>query len=206
MAVTLGSPPLADFSRPIQMLMDCHRRIEHFLSVMRTLAERSSENDLDDELRRALESSLKYFREAAPRHTADEEESLFPRLRGSGNAEARQVMGALDHLEADHRKVEAALDHVQELGCLGLKTGRLDEADRSTLKRLLDDLSVAYTAHTRLEDENVFAMATRVLTQRDQCEIGAEMKQRRNPDPGQDAGVFPRKPGKLSSDVDEEKL
>lgn len=130
MAVTLGSPPLADFSRPIQLLIDCHRRIEHFLSVMCMLTERSSGNDLDEEFRRAC----------------------------------------------------------------------------STLDRLLDDLSVAYTAHIRLEDENVFAMGTRVLTQREQCEIGAEMKQRRNPDPGQDAGVFPRKPGKLSSDVDEEKL
>lgn len=206
MAVTLGSPPLADFSRPIQFLKDCHRRIEHFLSVMRTLTERSDGGDLDDECRRALEASLKYFREAAPRHTADEEESLFPRLRRSGSAEARQVMAALDRLEADHRTVEAALDRIRELGSIWLKVGHLDKADRSTLKRLLDELAIAYAAHIRLEDEDVFAIAARVLTQHDLCDIGAEMKRRRRTPSGQDSGALQRKPGKLASAVDEEKL
>ena len=36
---------------------------------------------MTEETRVALESALRYFREAAPKHTADEEESLFPRLR-----------------------------------------------------------------------------------------------------------------------------
>lgn len=206
MAVTLGSPPLADFSQPIQLLKDCHRRIEHFLSVMRTLAERWDGGDLDDECRRALEASLKYFREAAPRHTADEEESLFPRLRRSGSAEALQVMAALDRLEADHRTVEAVLDRVQELGHLWLKSGRLDKTDRSTLKRLLDKLVIAYAAHIRLEDEDVFAMAARLLTQRDLCDIGAEMKRRRSTHSGPDSDALRRKPGKLASAVDEKKL
>jgi hypothetical protein len=36
---------------------------------------------LTEETRAALETALRYFREAAPKHTADEEESRFPRLR-----------------------------------------------------------------------------------------------------------------------------
>ena len=36
-----------------------------------------SDEPLDDETRHALELALRYFREAAPKHTADEEESLF---------------------------------------------------------------------------------------------------------------------------------
>lgn len=35
MAVNLGEKPLATFSEPIEMLKDCHRRIEHFLGVLR---------------------------------------------------------------------------------------------------------------------------------------------------------------------------
>jgi hypothetical protein len=39
---------------------------------------------LNEEQRGAFEAALRYFREAAPKHTADEEESLFPRLRRIG--------------------------------------------------------------------------------------------------------------------------
>ena len=33
----------------------------------------------------SLESALRYFREAAPKHTADEAQSVFPRLCESGD-------------------------------------------------------------------------------------------------------------------------
>ncbi len=64
MAVTLGNPPLADFDQPLRLLRDCHRRIEHFLGVLRLVVERSPQGELDDERRRALEIAIKYFREA----------------------------------------------------------------------------------------------------------------------------------------------
>jgi len=55
---------------------------------------RSSISPLTEETRAALESALRYFREAAPKHTADEEESLFPRMRQKRdpNVEARALL------------------------------------------------------------------------------------------------------------------
>jgi len=43
---------------------------------------------------RALASALRYFGEAAPKHTADEEESLFPRLRQIRHAEIQAVFSS----------------------------------------------------------------------------------------------------------------
>jgi Hemerythrin HHE cation binding domain len=65
-----------NFSDPTGLLSDCHRRIEMFLRSLQTVA--SGGPKLDEERRRALDLALRYFREAAPKHTADEEESLFP--------------------------------------------------------------------------------------------------------------------------------
>lgn len=34
MAVQINAKPLASFDRPLDMLVDCHRRVEHFLDVL----------------------------------------------------------------------------------------------------------------------------------------------------------------------------
>ena len=65
------------FSDPTALLSDCHRRIEMFLGTLEKIAAHIDQ-PLPDDVRRALESALRYFREAAPKHTADEEESVFP--------------------------------------------------------------------------------------------------------------------------------
>ena len=65
----------------------------------------NADNPLTEETRKSLETALRYFHEAAPKHTADEEESLFPRLRRLPNSEVRDALDRLDSLEADHRDV-----------------------------------------------------------------------------------------------------
>lgn len=65
-----------DFSDPTGLLSDCHRRIEMFLGSLQQVAE-LIDSPLNSGTRSSLESALKYFHEAAPKHTQDEEESLF---------------------------------------------------------------------------------------------------------------------------------
>jgi hemerythrin superfamily protein len=72
-------------------MSDCHRRIEMFLRVLGAAAERKGGTLAEDE-RRALDAALRYFREAAPKHNADEEQSLFPRLRLAHNAEVQAAL------------------------------------------------------------------------------------------------------------------
>src|ERR1044072_5942127 len=88
------------FSNPLGLLTDCHRRIEMFLRALTTVAGKS-DGALDAEQRDALEKSLTYFRDAAPKHPADEEESLFPRMRRVENAEVRAALAQVDSLERE---------------------------------------------------------------------------------------------------------
>jgi len=184
MAVPLGSKGQADFTQPIELMMDCHRRIEHFLGVLRKLTERYVDEPLDDEAREALETALNYFRSAAPRHTADEEQSLFPRMRQVDDPQARQAMAQIDRLESDHRKAEAAHARLDELGRRWSADGALPPDPFGEFRRLLDELATAYGEHIPIEDDSVFVLAKRVLDDEQLQAVGAEMRQRRAADPG----------------------
>ena len=48
-----------------------------------------------DDVAQALETALRYFSQAAPKHTADEEESLFPRPRQVANPEVTTSLSRL---------------------------------------------------------------------------------------------------------------
>ena len=52
------------------MLGDCHRRIERFLNALLTVATGAKGGPLTNEQQAALSTGLRYFREAAPKHTA----------------------------------------------------------------------------------------------------------------------------------------
>jgi hemerythrin-like domain-containing protein len=184
MPVPLGSKGQADFTQPIELMMDCHRRIEHFLTILQKLAERYATQPLNDEGREALDTALSYFRSAAPRHTADEEESLFPRMRCIHDLRVREAMAQIDRLESDHRKAEAAHARLDELGRRWLADGTLPTNAFDEFRELLGELAQAYGEHIPIEDDSVFVLAKYVLDDEQLQAIGEEMRQRRIEDPG----------------------
>ena len=177
--IQLGAAPLADFSEPLRMLEDCHRRIEHFLDVLRKVATQFATEDLTIEARRALDVALTYFSEAAPRHTADEEESLFPRMRNSTDPAVHAALQELESLETDHRRAEQLHDRVEAIGRRWLHVGRLNDSELAELRTLLDDLSSIYAAHIQQEEQRVFVLAADALSSDQLQTMGQEMRGRR---------------------------
>lgn len=95
MPIRIGQRPDHGFNEPLGLLSDCHRRIEHSLQVLLAVTEQVDGQPLFAAHRSDLEGALAYFGTAAPRHTADEEESLFPRLRTAPDPAAREALDAL---------------------------------------------------------------------------------------------------------------
>lgn len=184
MPVALGSKGQADFTQPIELMMDCHRRIEHFLGVLCRVAERYGSRALDPEGREALRTSLDYFQQAAPRHTSDEEQSLFPRLRKVDAPAVRQALAELDHLEAEHRDAEVAHAQVEWIGRQWLMDGELSASQRAQLLATLEVLTQTYARHIEIEDRRIFALASQVLDAGTLAQVGMEMKLRRAASPG----------------------
>jgi iron-sulfur cluster repair protein YtfE (RIC family) len=167
------------FTDPTGLLSDCHRRIETFLSTLAAVAD-AVDQPLSEHTARSLQAALKYFREAAPKHTADEEESLFPRLRERNNPEVASALRALDDLERDHDTVSPLHAAVERLGAQYLATGSLSAADCDTFRTAVKKLQSMYADHIRVEDSVIFPLAARVLSQEEKTAIAGEMAGRRN--------------------------
>jgi len=178
MPIQIGQKPESSFSDPVGLLGDCHRRIESFLAILIKIG-RTGGGELTTEQREAFEKALRYFREAAPNHTRDEEESLFPRMRASGNKQVRAALAALDALEADHDKAEKAHAEVEILGQRWMADGHLSTPEAERLSQLLDDLKRTYEQHIAKEDTEIFPLAGKVLKESDLTEVGREMAARR---------------------------
>lgn len=179
MPIVIGAKRESDFEDPIGLLTDCHRRIEMFLSVLATLTRQARGGPLSEEQRGALDRALRYFREAAPKHTADEEDSLFPRLRALDRQEVVAVIERVDALEQDHVKGAAGHAEVDRLGQAWLSNGALTHEETAQLQGHLDELSALYKGHIQVEEGEVFPLAARVLGTEDRIAIGGEMAARR---------------------------
>ncbi len=177
MPVVIGKKPDHDFSNPVGMLSDCHRRVERFLGVLVNLSAHAG-GALEDTQRASLEAALKYFREAGPLHTSDEEDSLFPRLRALDHPDVRAAMAQLDRLEADHRVAGPLHNEVDSLGRQWL-AGTLTAASAIRLKFITRQLAELYTAHIAVEESLIFPLAAAVLGAAVHSEVGHEMATRR---------------------------
>lgn len=177
MPVQIGAKTHA-FTDPTDLLSDCHRRIEMFLGSLESVS-RVIDQPPDSETRAALENALRYFREAAPKHTADEEHSLFPRLRGQRNSELESALAQLDHLEGDHRWAEQHHAEVENLGQEYLSDGGLSIEEVGSFRTAVTELSSMYKRHIAMEDEVLFPLAARVLSADEKSAIAAEMAGRR---------------------------
>jgi hemerythrin-like domain-containing protein len=179
MPVTLGAKPDHSFDEPVGLLADCHRRIEHFLGVLLRVTESANGGPLTLEQRDALGAALRYFKSAAPRHTEDEEQSLFPRMRQSGDERVGPALAKLAALEADHRTADAAHREVDDLGTRWLSDGSLPRDASVRLVELLRTLDALYRRHIEVEDHEVFPLAKDVLSVEATTEVGREMARRR---------------------------
>ena len=166
------------FAEPTGLLSDCHRRIEMFLGSLERVSVMVSE-PLDLESRSALEASLRYFREAAPKHTADEEESLFPRLREMRHPELDAAIQTLAPLEREHRRADALHAEVDRLGLACLERGPLSAEDARLFRQAIAELLSIYKEHIRIEDQVVFPVAGKILSPADKAAIAGEMAARR---------------------------
>jgi hemerythrin-like domain-containing protein len=177
--INIGERPASDFGDPVGLLSDCHRRIERFLNLLITVTEQAQGGALSAEQRDGLEASLRYFREAAPKHTSDEEDSLFPRLRAVPDRRVQAALDRVQALEADHRA--ALVDHaeVERLGHRWLTEGRLAAGETREMAARLHELQALYGVHIAVEDNEIYPLAREVLPADAVAQIGEEMARRR---------------------------
>jgi hemerythrin-like domain-containing protein len=166
------------FDDPTGLLSDCHRRIEMFMRALEAVA-MVIDSPPDEETKKALETALRYFHEAAPKHTADEEESLFPRLRELQSPEIESAFSKLEELEGEHRWAEPLHAQLESLGLEYLSRGQLSPIQAEAFRTAVMQLSQMYKRHIAVEDGTLFPVAAKVLADNQKQAIAAEMAKRR---------------------------
>lgn len=167
-----------NFSDPTGLLSDCHRRIEMFLGTLAAVGKVIDQPPAEETMR-SLQGALQYFRQAAPKHTADEEESLFPRLRGMHDSEVKSALSALDQLEKDHHTVSPLHAEIERLALKYLQTGSLSDDEAEAYRAAVRNLQETYREHIQIEDSEVFPIAARLLSAPEKSAIAQEMAARR---------------------------
>jgi len=171
------------FDDPLGMLRACHRRIERALGVVDRVAALEQEGSLEPDAREALRQTLRYFARTIPRHAADEEQSLFPRLRDALGKNASVMLAVLEGLAREHAAADAAHRELEILGDELLRAGGFGSPERrERFSELVQTLRRLYREHIRLEDDEVLPLAACVVDPGQLERVGADMAARRGID------------------------
>ena len=169
-----SSESSSTLDRPLQHLTACHRRIEERLATLERVAGHLEARR--GEALEAMESCFRFFESNGVLHTADEEESLFPRLQPGLTEEERTFIAGLEsqHREADQLYIQLKAI-ANRLRAGQPATVELQQRYRATSARLAE----LYRSHIAAEDQTLTALGERVLSESQLDEISKEMKRRR---------------------------
>jgi hemerythrin-like domain-containing protein len=144
----------------------CHGRIEERLEVLERAAEHLELRP--EESRKALDSVFRYFDTSGAMHTADEEESVFPRLAPRLSAEERAYIEALEN---QHREADRLYQELRRVPPPG--------APVEPYRQVVSRFCRLYREHIASENERLIAVGQRLLSEPDLAAISSEMKRRR---------------------------
>ena len=165
-----------DFDQPIAVLKHCHDKIRKQLQTLQRLLAHLPMAGPDSEAQQAATAVLRYFREAAPNHHADEEEDLLPMLQATAaGADLALLQGLLPQILEEHREME--LIWIKLAAQLeGILSGTATALLHGDVTRFVN----LYTAHMEKEEAHVAPMAKRLFGAGQMRQLGLAMRARRN--------------------------
>jgi hypothetical protein len=159
----------------VDALLDCHGRIRHFTAITLTLPGVTAAPPA--EIASAAAGVVRYFTEALPLHSTDEDVSIAPRLLALDLPEA--VRAALATMTQQHGEIDRTLGSA--LPCLSAVAA--DPASLSAhaaaLRGLAARLSAQWDEHLGLEEATIFPAVRALLPASEHDAIRREMRARR---------------------------
>jgi hemerythrin-like domain-containing protein len=172
--------PLDGFTQPLMLWDACHQRGQRVALLLKRLFEHLKQHGPSDATRVTAAEVRRYLAEAAPRHHADEDLDLFPRLRrqidarGEHIPDAGRAVEALDVLERDHLRLEDQWQRLQ--AALVHAESAVPTPEHCAVA---DDFADGFITHHAIEDQIITPVAQHALTADDLAAIGASMAARR---------------------------
>lgn len=156
-------------------LLSCHQKIRHFTEVSRTLGEGPKHPPA--EVAAAAASVIRYFTEALPKHSDDEDLSIAPRLLAK--ALSSEERAAVEAMRAEHPRIHAALHDLMPHWTIVRQTPEALAREAPAIAEGTARLTMLWDAHLSREEALVFPAMERLLSAEELAEIHAEMRARR---------------------------
>lgn len=163
------------FATPFDMLGGCHERIRMFTGVAVRLV---TEPAPPEQVAEAASRLHLYFGTALPLHEQDEEETL---LRAMLDARAPGIDPLFARLRDEHRAIEAVLERLLPTWSSLSHAPELLDAHRSQLREGGEALASAFAPHLQMEEEELYPLARRSLSESVQSAMLHAMRARREP-------------------------
>lgn len=163
---SVAADALSTLDHPLEHLVACHGRIEERLAVLERAAAQLEAKP--EAARQALDSVFRYFDTSGVKHTADEEESVFPRLASRLTPDEQAYIG---QLEAQHREADELYLSLKRVPPVG--------ADLTEYRGIVARFCRLYREHIASENERLIAAGKRLLSTPELEKISAEMRGRR---------------------------
>ncbi len=170
--------PAEGFGQPLMLWLACHQRAERVALLLQRLLGHLAQHGAGEPAQVTAAEVLRYMDQAMPRHHADEDIDLFPRLRRALDAThppgASETTRALDRLAHDHDHLDDLWQRVRGmLASLSARAPASSEIDDAG--RFVDE----FLTHHGIEDRLIAPVATIALRPRDLIDIGESMAARR---------------------------
>jgi hemerythrin-like domain-containing protein len=151
------------------ILHDCHEHILQRLALLDATAAELPTRGLSEHTLAALGDVLAFLHTAIPIHSADEEQTLFPRLRSAAGGPTGHT--PMDCMEQEHRA------HAEQIAQLERAIVRRDLA---AVARAARAIVRDYRSHIEREEEVLYPWARELLAAPDTVTaMTAEMRRRR---------------------------
>ncbi len=173
-----GSSPAVE-ADAVDMLLACHQRIRNFTGIAVRLAE--VEGAGAEEISNAAEAVHRYYTVALPLHEADENESVYPRMRKALSQE--NDARALELMVEQHGPIDELVARLVPLWNQLRSTPDRLSALRPELREHAARLLELWHEHLSLEEQIVFPLVCKSLPAAELAEIHREMKRRRGVTP-----------------------
>jgi hemerythrin-like domain-containing protein len=158
----------------VDALLDCHARIRHFTATATALA--GAAGAPSAEIASAAAGVIRYFTEALPLHSADEDASIAPRLRARA---PEPVCAALDAMTRQHGEIDRTLAEALPRWTEVAADPTCLPAHAALLRDLAARLVTQWDEHLGLEEATIFPAIRAHLPEEERAQIQAEMRARR---------------------------
>lgn len=163
------------FETPFDMLAGCHERIRMFTGVALRLA---TEAAPAEQVVEATSRLCLYFGTALPLHEQDEEDTL---LRAMLEASAPGIDPLFARLRDEHRAIEQVLGRLLPAWRSIARSPEEIESQRGPLREGAESLAAAFAPHLQMEEEELYPLAKRALSDAVQGAMLRTMRARREP-------------------------